>query len=303
MRLPRARSTPSSRQWMLNPAASAAAAEPSLGRAAPQRSDAPSSFSNDFGGHCGAGPSSRLGTPSSRHGASTPGAQRPYNAGRHRVKADLASALDTRNEVAQLRRLRQVTGANQFNREMSADLGKARRRSSELSHVEAPGPPLSETCEKALLGIEKTQALDGVAGAKATPRDQSMPRTTTRESTPAASEPKKRLSLRSEEAMKQLAVLDARLLELEAQVSELNQHARQRNGPASETVGQMRTTLAQLEAEANKLESKGVDCVYTSELGSGQAAAKDLKKALLQRLEKIFAFIEELFHHLASKTI
>eukprot|EP00435_Cladocopium_sp_Y103_P001584 s2547_g1.t1 len=67
---------------------------------------------------------------------------------------------------------------------------------------------------------------------------------------------------------------------------------------SQEQRGQARTELAQLEAEAHKLECQGVDNVYTGDLDSGKAEAKDLKKALLARLETVLERIEETFRRL-----
>mmetsp|Transcript_60600 Transcript_60600/g.141721 ORF Transcript_60600/g.141721 Transcript_60600/m.141721 type:complete len:95 (+) Transcript_60600:2-286(+) len=60
-----------------------------------------------------------------------------------------------------------------------------------------------------------------------------------------------------------------------------------------------KSELAQIEAKAKQLEARGVDDVSTSDLHSGRAAVKDLKKQLLQRLERLFADMEELFQKLS----
>eukprot|EP00913_Durusdinium_trenchii_P022285 g20938.t1 len=67
---------------------------------------------------------------------------------------------------------------------------------------------------------------------------------------------------------------------------------------SEEQRGQVRTELAQLEAQAHKLECQGVDSVYTGDLDSGKADAKDLKKALLGRLESVLEMIEQTFGRL-----
>jgi hypothetical protein len=110
----------------------------------------------------------------------------------------------------------------------------------------------------------------------------------------------RQLSLPSEEALMQLSKLDVRLTEIEQHVEQLRHLTMDQCSLTAERVGQVRTTLAQLEADANKLETKGVDGIYTSELRSGQASAKECKKTQLRRLEKLFSAIENLFCVLAS---
>jgi len=112
---------------------------------------------------------------------------------------------------------------------------------------------------------------------------------------PKQQAPSRKFSLQSEEALRQLTELDGRLTDIEQKVEQISEVARGSSQPTAEAVSRMRTTLAQLEVDANKLESKGVDSIYTSELGSGQVAAKEYKKSQLQRLQKLFVVIEDLF--------
>lgn len=93
------------------------------------------------------------------------------------------------------------------------------------------------------------------------------------------------------------------LREVEAQVAQIGGRVKELAGLCSDPEEQrasMKTELAALEAQAHKLECQGVDNVYTSELESGKADAKDLKKALLQRLEQIFVNIEDCFQKLKA---
>lgn len=106
------------------------------------------------------------------------------------------------------------------------------------------------------------------------------------------------LSVRSEAALKTLGDLDSRLAQIENRVAEMDalvRGARESELDAAEFLGQLKTELALLEAEANKLETCGVDSVYTCELESGKADAKAVKKVQLQRLEALFTKIEDVF--------
>jgi GTP1/Obg family GTP-binding protein len=66
-------------------------------------------------------------------------------------------------------------------------------------------------------------------------------------------------------------------------------------------LGLLKADLAQLEAEAHKLEAKGVDEIYTCELPAGvQAEAKQIKKAMLARLEKLFESMDATFRSIRA---
>ena len=95
-------------------------------------------------------------------------------------------------------------------------------------------------------------------------------------------------SVSSQGALSQLAAVEMEVLSVQHRVEELAALPLD----TEEQRGQARTELAQLEAEAHKLECQGVDNVYTGDLDSGKAEAKDLKKALLSRLETILERIE-----------
>eukprot|EP00930_Biecheleria_cincta_P031099 TRINITY_DN21577_c0_g1_i1.p1 TRINITY_DN21577_c0_g1~~TRINITY_DN21577_c0_g1_i1.p1 ORF type:complete len:309 (-),score=46.21 TRINITY_DN21577_c0_g1_i1:259-1185(-) len=106
----------------------------------------------------------------------------------------------------------------------------------------------------------------------------------------------RRYSAVSQSAMCQLRDVEAQVAQVAGRVSEL---AGLCSEPEEQRVG-LRTELATLEAQAHKLECQGVDNVYTSELESGKADAKDLKKMLLERLEQIFRNIEDCFEKLKA---
>lgn len=101
-------------------------------------------------------------------------------------------------------------------------------------------------------------------------------------------------SVSSQGALAQLAAVEMEVLSVQHRVEELAALPLD----TEEQRGQARTELAQLEAEAHKLECQGVDNVYTSDLDSGKAEAKDLKKALLSRIETVLERIEETFRRL-----
>jgi len=107
--------------------------------------------------------------------------------------------------------------------------------------------------------------------------------------------PVKKYSIRSEQALNDLSELDSRLSSIEGRVGELAARLQQKGRLRPEELGRMKTELAQLEAEAHKLESNGVDNVYTSELSSGRLPAKETKKCQLQRLEVLFERVDEIF--------
>lgn len=99
-------------------------------------------------------------------------------------------------------------------------------------------------------------------------------------------------SLRSTMALQELSQLEDRLSSVERRVDDI---AATIASAGLESIGALKTELALLEAEAHRLESSGVDNVYTGELASGKGAAKETKKSQLQRLEGLFAQIDALF--------
>lgn len=101
--------------------------------------------------------------------------------------------------------------------------------------------------------------------------------------------------------MSALSVLEARLKQIENRVAELDKLVRGPSLPVH-ALAKAKTELALLEADAHKLESTGVDNIYTGELESGKASAKETKKEQLRRLEVLFSFIDEVFSHIQSST-
>lgn len=97
----------------------------------------------------------------------------------------------------------------------------------------------------------------------------------------------------SEDALSQLASTEEELQIIEARVTELA--AAIDRGRADEPLGQIKTELASLEARANRIETHGVDGVYTGDLHTGKVEAKELKKTMLARLEKVLDEIERAF--------
>lgn len=106
------------------------------------------------------------------------------------------------------------------------------------------------------------------------------------------------LSVRSQEAMSTLGQLQERLKKIEDRVAELDAIVRSPEAPSS--IGKVKTELAMLEADAHKLESSGVDNVYTGELESGKDSAKEAKRDQLRRLEALFTRIDEVFQFITQ---
>lgn len=288
MRLPRACSTPASRHWMLQPEVGAVVA-----------SSTPRSWASS-----GRPVSlSRAAAAASRQNNQTQGSRAQA---RPCVKLDLTSTAAAPNPQVELKRLRQVMSKRQFGNEIHGTAGsagyhaKADDVTSEgkvMLPAEGPEQPVDVGARSLqhphLDGGEKATALKFAATAPPPARlrtlEVSSPRKLTRQ-----------LSVPSEAAMRQLETLHVCLLKIERQVESLNALARGSAEPAADALAKMRTELAQLEAEANKLETKGVDNVYTSELKSGRQAAKELKSVQLRRLETLFGVIEKLFCFLAG---
>lgn len=111
--------------------------------------------------------------------------------------------------------------------------------------------------------------------------------------------PNRCMSIRSQEAMSALGQLESRLKRLEDRVAELDKLVRDANFPTA-NLGKAKTELAQMEADAHKLESSGVDNIYTSELTSGKDSAKETKKDQLRRLEALFNFIDNVFSYIQT---
>eukprot|EP00929_Paragymnodinium_shiwhaense_P113645 TRINITY_DN81934_c0_g1_i1.p1 TRINITY_DN81934_c0_g1~~TRINITY_DN81934_c0_g1_i1.p1 ORF type:complete len:393 (+),score=93.01 TRINITY_DN81934_c0_g1_i1:60-1238(+) len=105
----------------------------------------------------------------------------------------------------------------------------------------------------------------------------------------------RKYSLKSEKALDQLESTDSRLRGVEEKVRKIAHTVSTSPTLDRKMHGHMKTDLALLEAEAHKLESQGVDNIYTSELQSGKTAAKELKREQLRRLEGLFVEIDDVF--------
>lgn len=286
MRLPRARSSPNSRHWMLNRDAGAAAAS-TLTHEAPRGWSSRVSL-------CARPDAAAADPPPSKvcHGSLTTGQQPQHSnaetrgADRHRTKSDLAQAAIKQAELRHPRQTKAVFCA-------TGDI-----------------PLLSERANKILLGKETTklsiprhslesfQRVQVQEPLAACPEAFVPLKTIHRSPNSGTKELSRKLSLPSEEAMRRLGELDASLVDVEQRVEQLSRLAAEPAKLAAESVGKIRAALAQLEAEANKLETKGVDSIYTSELKSGQVSAKECKKSQLRRLERIFGVIDDVFRRL-----
>jgi len=97
----------------------------------------------------------------------------------------------------------------------------------------------------------------------------------------------------SADALSVLTAIDVELSMIETRVSELV--AAVARGSPDEPLGPIKTEMAMLEARANRMETQGVDGVYTGDLRTGKVEAKELKKQMLARLEKVFEVIEGAF--------
>lgn len=108
-------------------------------------------------------------------------------------------------------------------------------------------------------------------------------------------------SIRSEEALSALNAIEIRLKQIEDRVADLDAFVRG-PGPHTSGFGKAKTELASLEADAHKLESTGVDSIYTGELDSGRASAKEKKKEELRRLEALFNRIDDIFRVISTNS-
>jgi len=104
------------------------------------------------------------------------------------------------------------------------------------------------------------------------------------------------LSVRSAKALSRLEEIESQVAALESQVADIDAALSAPREVSHEEVSHFKTQLALLEAQAHKLETSGVDGVYTGELESGKADAKAAKRSQLERLEVLFAKIEDIFH-------
>mmetsp|Transcript_55739 Transcript_55739/g.104889 ORF Transcript_55739/g.104889 Transcript_55739/m.104889 type:complete len:425 (+) Transcript_55739:88-1362(+) len=107
------------------------------------------------------------------------------------------------------------------------------------------------------------------------------------------------LSLHSEHALNLLSDTHEQLLQIEQSVADITLALQGRVG--LEQAMHLKSDLSQLEAKAKRLETKGIDDVYTGELNSGRQLAKDTKKDMLRRLEELFVIMEDAFRNIKAK--
>merc|ERR1712232_572895 len=81
-----------------------------------------------------------------------------------------------------------------------------------------------------------------------------------------------RYSMASSQSLTKLQSTNKELLAIEARVAEIGRAVP--HAPLSD-LAELRTEAAQLESKAKRIECKGVDDVYTSDLNSGKQVAKD----------------------------
>eukprot|EP00746_Dinoflagellata_sp_MGD_P162134 gnl/MRDRNA2_/MRDRNA2_89558_c0_seq1.p1 gnl/MRDRNA2_/MRDRNA2_89558_c0~~gnl/MRDRNA2_/MRDRNA2_89558_c0_seq1.p1 ORF type:complete len:218 (+),score=56.50 gnl/MRDRNA2_/MRDRNA2_89558_c0_seq1:63-716(+) len=106
-----------------------------------------------------------------------------------------------------------------------------------------------------------------------------------------------RYSIVSEEALQKLSNTGDTLASIEARVEEVHALLQSPEGGelSCEKLGTLKTELSLLESQAKQLESTGVDSVYTGELNSGKALAKETKKQQLNRLDTLFEKFDGVF--------
>jgi sugar/nucleoside kinase (ribokinase family) len=99
-----------------------------------------------------------------------------------------------------------------------------------------------------------------------------------------------------------LLEMGAELVQLERRVGEIVAVvAEAQSTEATDALGALKGELAQLEAAAHRLEEAGVDSIYTGDLQSGKAEAKERKKDMLARLDILFANIDEVFRQTSGR--
>lgn len=104
-------------------------------------------------------------------------------------------------------------------------------------------------------------------------------------------------SFAAREALNHFENTAASLRTLQAQVSTFDQELR--SGRLSQ-VGTAKTRLAHLETFAKKLESD-IDDVIISNLNSGREMAREVRRGQLERLDRLFGQIDQLFGDLKDK--
>jgi len=160
----------------------------------------------------------------------------------------------------------------------------------------SPGGPTPEASATTAPGPSPTNEAGASAADAAAPGSVSDPDLPNQDRDSSG----KKLSMKSEAALQELVQLEGKLSTIEERVDELA--AQLKAGELTDALGQVKTELAMLESEAHKLESGGVDNVYTSDLTTGKESAKETKRMQLQRLEALFAKFDEVFRTIAQQS-
>lgn len=290
MRLPRVRSISASRQWD-----NVAAAEPSFSSTAPTSRihGRTARTHNAVGGRSG----SQGGIP-----------QKNYNAGRQfpRSGIGIGRSIPTSEEGGNPLPTRRLPSAGQYQRGACADRGMADAAAGETSQRDVSRRVLSESMQYVKETTPKSDEVNGTGKTRDDDRHEQFStdaavKVVNRSVEGGSNQLTKKLSLASDDAMRRLGELDVQLGIIEEGVARIDQ-ARSSGKITTEDVGQTKMKLAQLEADAHKLETQGVDGIYTSSLVSGLTSAKQLKKGQLQRLEVLFQLIEDIFRYLKQPT-
>eukprot|EP00929_Paragymnodinium_shiwhaense_P064020 TRINITY_DN32033_c0_g1_i2.p1 TRINITY_DN32033_c0_g1~~TRINITY_DN32033_c0_g1_i2.p1 ORF type:complete len:293 (+),score=58.14 TRINITY_DN32033_c0_g1_i2:58-936(+) len=100
----------------------------------------------------------------------------------------------------------------------------------------------------------------------------------------------------SRSALSQLSSTRLQLERVENRVAELTAAI----GDSGSSLAAIKTELALLEANMHKLEAHGIDDIYTGELQSARAEAKQMKRSMLTRLESLFETFEKSFAKLKA---
>lgn len=109
-----------------------------------------------------------------------------------------------------------------------------------------------------------------------------------------------RLSYSSSKAMHVLDTTNEELSCLETKVEHISSML---SNAGQSDICSLKSELAQLETRAKQLETKVIDDVYTGELQTGRQLAKDAKKDMLSRLERLFEKLDATFLAMRAKTL
>jgi len=191
---------------------------------------------------------------------------------------------------------------------LTAELAQLEATAKELSASGATGAPSSEHIppgesqrlmqqrfERLFCLIDQTLAEASARFGEPPPADSpknsspEAPNTPTNEAS---------FSAVSKESLAVLYKTNTDLVRIEQRVAEI---ATTISAVAYSEISQLRTELAALESQAKKLETVGVDNVYTGEMNSGRVLAKQSKKEMLQRFDELFSLIDTMFQEMRAR--